>query len=381
MGSFYRRKLRPRADGLPREDDYSPVFWCKYYVAGRPVRESTGTTEEREARRFLKIREGAVAVGAPIVPRQDRTTYEDLVTALVEHYTTTGRRQLPEVEDRLHHLNRFFRGWRATAIGPGALTKYVAKRQAELLPSGRPPSPRTINMELSLLRRAFRLGAKHGTVGRVPFFELLKEAPPRQGFLEDHQYAALRRQLPPDLQAVVAVAHLFGWRARSEILTLQRRQLDLGRGILRLDPGATKNDDGRVVYLTEELQHVLREQLARVRDLERRTGRIVPWLFPHLEGHLAGQRRKRFQKAWRTACRRAGVPGAIPHDFRRTAVRNMERAGVPRSVAMKLTGHKTESVYRRYAIVSDADLQEATRRLTDLPPVQEARWEVSTSAE
>jgi hypothetical protein len=63
-------------------------------------------------------------------------------------------------------------------------------------------------------------------------------------------------------------------------------------------------------------------------------------------------------KAWRTACQDAGVPGRILHDFRRTAVRNLERAGVPRSVAMKITGHKTESVYQRYAIVSDADLRD-----------------------
>jgi hypothetical protein len=68
-------------------------------------------------------------------------------------------------------------------------------------------------------------------------------------------------------------------------------------------------------------------------------------------------------KVWATACDKAKVPGRILHDFRRTAVRNLERAGVPRSVAMKLTGHKTESVYRRYAIVSDADLREATQRL------------------
>jgi integrase len=303
-------------------------------------------------------------VGTPIIPRQDRTTYDDLCEALVEHYCTTGRRQLDEVDDRLFHLNRFFRGWRATAIGPGAITKYVAHRQAQPLASGRAPANRTINIELSILRRMFRLGAQHGTVARVPFFELLKEAPPRQGFLEDHQYAALRRQLAPDLVAAVAVAHTFGWRLRSEVFTLQRRQLDLARGILRLDPGATKNDDGRVVYLTEGLTGLLREQLARVRDLERRSGAIVPWLFPHLEGHLAGRRRKRCDKAWRTAARQAGAPGAIPHDCRRTAVRNVERAGVPRSVAMKLTGHRTESVYRRYAITCDADLQEATHRLS-----------------
>ena len=70
-----------------------------------------------------------------------------------------------------------------------------------------------------------------------------------------------------------------------------------------------------------------------------------------------------------TACRRAGCPGRILHDFRRTAVRNLERAGVPRSVAMKLTGHKTESVYRRYAIADDRDLRVAVERLDAIAEV------------
>ncbi len=78
-----------------------------------------------------------------------------------------------------------------------------------------------------------------------------------------------------------------------------------------------------------------------------------------------GDRRRDFRKAWWTACSRAGVPGRIPHDVRRTAVRDLERAGVLRSVAMKIMGHKTESVYRRYAIVSDPDLQEAARKLAE----------------
>ena len=90
----------------------------------------------------------------------------------------------------------------------------------------------------------------------------------------------------------------------------------------------------------------------------------APFLFPHFaKGRRRGQVRRGFRKAWATACREAGVPGRIPHDFRRTAVRNLERAGVARSVAMKLTGHRTESIYRRYAIVSDADLQDAARKL------------------
>jgi len=70
-----------------------------------------------------------------------------------------------------------------------------------------------------------------------------------------------------------------------------------------------------------------------------------------------------FIKAFKAACRKAGCPGRIPHDFRRTAVRNLERAGVPRSHAMKLTGHKTESVFRRYSIVSSQDLRDAAERL------------------
>jgi hypothetical protein len=119
---------------------------------------------------------------------------------------------------------------------------------------------------------------------------------------------------------------------QSEILSLDRRHIDLEAGTLRLGPRMTKNDDGSVVYLTSELKTTLASQLERGKALERGLGRIVPYVFPHMgKGKRAGQPR---------------------HDFRRTAVRNMERVGVPRSVATKITGHRTESVYRRYAIVS-----------------------------
>jgi len=92
--------------------------------------------------------------------------------------------------------------------------------------------------------------------------------------------------------------------------------------------------------------------------VQRQTGCIIPWVF-HREGTVM----KSFWKAWKTACKAAGAPGRIPHDFRRTAVRNLERAGVLSSVAMKMVGHKTEAIYRRYAIVSDADLQDAAKKL------------------
>jgi integrase len=92
--------------------------------------------------------------------------------------------------------------------------------------------------------------------------------------------------------------------------------------------------------------------------VQARTDRIIPNVF-----HRDGGPIKSFRGAWFTACAAVGVPGRIFHDLRRTAVRNLERAGVPRSVAMKLTRHKTEAVYRRYAIVSDADLRDAADRL------------------
>jgi integrase len=127
----------------------------------------------------------------------------------------------------------------------------------------------------------------------------------------------------------------------------------------------TKNDDGRVVYLTPELKTMLTAQVERVEALQRRLGRIIPWLFPHLsKGSRAGERRRDFRKAWKTACKKAGLAGKHRHDFRRTATRNLVNAGVPERVAMTITGHKTRSVFDRYHIVSPGDLQDAMLRLT-----------------
>jgi hypothetical protein len=106
--------------------------------------------------------------------------------------------------------------------------------------------------------------------------------------------------------------------------------------------------------ITPALRALLERRLEFTRPCERTQGRIIPWVF-----HRKGQPVKTMTKSWRTACKNAGVPGRLLHDLRRTAVRNLERATVSRSVAMKMTGHKTESVYRRYAIVSEGDLREA----------------------
>jgi integrase len=132
---------------------------------------------------------------------------------------------------------------------------------------------------------------------------------------------------------------------------------------VRLEPGSTKNAEGRMFSFVgyRPLDRLLRHQRERTDTIERATGQIIRWVF-----HREGAAIRNFRGAWRTACKRAGVPGRLFHDLRRTAVRNLERAGVPRSVAMKLTGHKTEAIYRRYAIVSEADLADAVLRLDRL---------------
>ena len=130
--------------------------------------------------------------------------------------------------------------------------------------------------------------------------------------------------------------------------------------------------EGRVFYLTPELQELLTDQRKAADRIQHAKGMIVQNVFFHdamtksgAIAHLAGHRISGhgFYQAWRRARVDAELPGSIPHDLRRTAVRNMIRAGIPERVAMKLSGHKTRSVFDRYNIVSDGDLRDAAKRL------------------
>lgn len=328
------------------------VWWVKYYVNGKPVRESAGTEKETEARRLLKEREGRVATGQPILKRADRVRYEEVADDLRQHYEATGSRDSTEAEFRLTHLDRFFGSRRVASIGQAEITGYVVQRQREKGANG------TINRELATLSRMFRLAYENGKLLRLPVIRKLKESDPRQGFFERDQFEAVRRHLPEYVKPVVTFAYITGWRMKSEILALGWRQVDFKTGTVRLEPGTTKNGDGRTFIMTPELRTCLDAQRAHTDALQRRTGQIIPWVF-HRNGRPVGE----FRKTWKTACRKGGVPGRIPHDFRRTAVRNLERAGIPRSVAMKMVGHRTESIYRRYAIVDEGMLREAAEKL------------------
>ena len=175
-----------------------------------------------------------------------------------------------------------------------------------------------------------------------PFFPMLKEAPPRKGFFERDQFEAVRRQLPAALQPIATFEYLTGWRNCSEVYRLTWAHVSFAEAMVRLDPGMAKNDEPRQFPLTAELRALLEGQRAATEALQRRTGRIIPWVFhrhgPAGEGHAA-----RVEGGVR---RRQGCPGRYQHDFRRTAVRNLVRAGIPERVAMQLTGHKTRGGVR-----------------------------------
>lgn len=227
-------------------------------------------------------------------------------------------------------------------------------------------TPATVNRELATLIRMLRLGYEHEKVAKLPVIHKLTKAPPLSGFFERADFEAVRRQLRPDLQLAVTIAHSYGWRMQSEVLTLTLSQVDLSAGTLRINPGGSKTGEGRIVYLSAEVRVMLEEQLERVRTLSRRLGRVIPYLFPHLlNGRFHGERIRDLRKSWASACNAAGLSGMLRHDLRRTAARNLIRSGVPEVVSMKITGHRTRSVFDCYNIVSPADLQDAARKMAD----------------
>jgi integrase len=294
--------------GLYQRPD-SDVYWISYNSSdGRRVRESTRTTDKEAAKRLLKDREGRAARGEVLLPRVDRITYDEARMDLIKFYKTYETRDTGEAEARLKHLDAFFSRRRLVTITPDVVTSYADERRAEKKDDegGMVPGAAngTINRELETLSKMLRLAYKNGKLTRLPFVEKLAEAPPRAGFVTREQFDTIRRRLPDELRAAMTVAYTFGWRKR-EVLDLKKHQYSSQDGTLRLDPGTTKNGEGRVVKVTSELRAMLDAQVARIREIERKGERVIPWLFPHLEGALAGQRISDPRKAWESACKPA----------------------------------------------------------------------------
>ncbi len=280
------------------------------------------------------------------------------------------------------HLKPFFGHVRAVDLNTDLLNRYVNERKSERK-NGKQPAHATINRELATLRAALNLGRKASPpkVFQVPPFAMLTEQNVRKGFVRDEQYDVLGRECAREglwLRALVGVAHTYGWH-RGELLELRVRQVDLGARTIDLEPGTTKNDDGRVVVMTREVYELLRACIPHKGPDD--------YVFTRGDDLKIGD----FRKVWQNVCIRSGLGrrickqcgretkkakcekcknrttylGTILHDFRRTGCRNLRRLGVSEKTIMKIGGWKTRAVFDRYDIVDHEDLVDASRRLDE----------------
>lgn len=330
------------------------VWWIRYYRAGKRYEESSGSPKREQARTLLRLREGDSAKGMPITPKIGRVLFDEAVQDVLNDYVANGKKSLRLLRIRIaRHLKPYFAGRRMTSINTADVREYVTRRQSEGASNG------TVNRDLAILKRAFTLAIQAGKLLTRPHVPMLREAAPRAGFFEVEQFEAVRRRLPEEVRPAMTFAYITGWRVPSEVLTLTWRQIDFAGETVRLDPGKTKTGEARVFPFTAELRRLLEVQREYVRAIERRLGRVVPLVWCWDEGSPI----RDFRGSWRSACRAVGVPGRVPHDFRRSAIRNMVKRGVPERVAMQLAGHRTRSIFDRYAIVSEGDLVNAAARL------------------
>jgi len=234
------------------------IWWIKYYRNGRPFEESSRSRVKEDARTLLKLREGDVAKGLPVSPRLAQLRFEEAVADVETDYRVNGKRSLNDVARRIRkHLAPYFGGRRMAAITTGEVRAYVDQRQQAGASNGE------INRELSARKRAFTLAVQAGKLLFKPHIPMLAEDNIRTGFFERPQFETLRAHLPEVVRGVVTFAYLTGWRVPSEILTLQWRQVDRKAGVVRLEPGTTKNRTGRVfpsANLLPELANVIDAQ-------------------------------------------------------------------------------------------------------------------------
>jgi integrase len=356
------------------------VWWIKFYDRGIPRRESSHSTDRKIAEKLLRKR--LAEVETKIYMPRENIRVDELIADLISDYRVNSHKSIADVERRWKlHLMAFFGRLRACDLATDRVRRYIDARLDEGAQAA------TINRELALLKRAFNL-ARECTppkVKIVPYIPMLKESNVRRGFIEPSAYGRLAEhcgRVGLWMRALLECGYTYGWR-HEELLDLRGRQVDLLAGTIRLDPGTTKNDQGREVSMTRSVRELLTE-CVRNKQPE-----------AHVFTREDGKPVLDFRGTWSSICCMTGVGqlicpkcdqavdtdkhcascgrdwarddlkyrGLIFHDLRRTAVRNMVRAGISERVAMSISGHKTRSVFDRYHIVAPSDLRDAARRL------------------
>lgn len=352
--------------GEMREMD---TWQVQFTVGGQTYRESAHTAIYKEAQDYLRRRVGEIATGSgPAGPQGERLTVGDLLSDLMLDYETHNPRSVRFARTYVEgHLQPFFGAMRAIDVQTRTLKTYIKSRQE----AG--DAPATINRHLALLRRAYNL-ATQSTPPRIrtaPSFRGLffAENNARQGFWTHEEYEKFRDALPMDEATLFTVAYYTGARF-GELVKLRWEQVDLAAGLIRLR--YTKNSEPRILPLGPEGSE-LRTLIQGRAELRERLCPGTEWLFYRSEVRasrgvavmMIGRQVKSIRHQWAAAQEATGITHLF-HDLRRTGVRNMRLAGVPESVAMRISGHKSRTVFERYNITDEADLSAAAEALSEL---------------
>lgn len=320
------------------------VWYVSFWANGRQIQRSSGSTKRQDAVQLRDQLLGKKARGEMRNAGIERITCGELLDDLLE-YAKASIKPSTEKIWRLvieASIRPFFGHRRAIGLTTEILKDYRRKRRSEKR------SESTCNRELSILRTALNLARKctPPKVSTIPYFPMVAETNARQGFLTDEQYETLRNTLPDELKPLFITSYFTGVRL-GELIVWTWDQVDWEHGFVTLNADETKAGYCRAIPI---LDGDMRTWL--LWSLDQADG--CPYVF-----HRAGEPIKEFRRPWKKACEAAGVPELKFHDLRRTAVRNMRRAGVAQVVRMRITGHRTDSMERRYNIVDIDDIKSA----------------------
>jgi integrase len=342
-------------------------FWqLKFQVNGKWRYETTGIEDRREAERLLAFKvyeasEGLLAGTA---------TFRQLIETYVRDARSRGLRSVARLERATKNLLKHLDGYRAEQVDAARWLKYLDDRKKEAAAD-------TVHFELSVARRAYAVGRTFGLVRALPEVPHVRHLNVRKGFIEPRDWLRVREHLQPDLRDACDFALACGAR-EMEVLTLKWEHLEDGIANFH----STKTDQPRKVPYSKfpQLREVIERRQA-VRERLERAHVISPWVFcfeqpvkvgrrvyHHAGGALFGSGEHGLHTMLREdldkACTAAAVPRLLFHDFRRSAARNFERAGAPRSVA-RMIGGWSDRIYSRYAIGAESELESALSQVGD----------------
>lgn len=347
-----------RGDGRIFRQKGSPYLWISYYCRGKEHRESAKSTDREIAVKLLRRRlkeVGADQVGARrfLGPRAERIPMAELFDAL-ETAKKNNQRLVPS---EMVRLREYWKGWRALEVTGAAVERW----KSEMLDEGL--APKTIRNYCQLLGEAFRVSMEDGLIAYAPTIKRVQVPEnARDGKFSRAEFEKVKALLPEYLRDFAEWAYHTGWRAGA-IRSL--RWEDIHDHVLTVRAQYSKNRHAQDIPLVGPLAQVIERRSAD------RNGAFV-FHYPDNKprhgdrGHPIGS----YKTAWKNALCKAGLSDRIFHDLRRTAVTELNRAGVPEVVAMRITGHATNAIHKRYRIVDDSDVKKALAQRAEYEAAQ-----------